>query len=95
LFEYDEPVRELSRGAHTVNDARAIYAIRQRTAKKAGADVWGIEDLLDALEGLPTSCSLLVFHYGTDERLFSAFVGEDDGSFVACVSAPRRARGDE
>ena len=95
MFRLDEPVQELSRGVHAARDARATYLVRRGTAARAGADVWGMDELLETLEGLPTSCPLHVFHYGTSTKVFSVFVQENDGSLVACVGAPRRVPEEE
>ncbi|MEO8378206.1 MAG: hypothetical protein ABI779_00955 [Acidobacteriota bacterium] len=77
-------------GHLTANKALFIFKGRAQSARAAGVDVHGIDRTLTRLEGRAPEETVLLSHWSTENRTFTAFISDADKSFIGCVSLPRR-----
>lgn len=77
-------------GRLTAGVAAGTYRIRRDTAAAAGVAADGIEGALEGLERREGDEQILLFHFRTEERLYTLFVAERDREVVGCISIEAR-----
>ncbi|XXF78296.1 hypothetical protein P2318_00640 [Myxococcaceae bacterium GXIMD 01537] len=82
-------VEDIAHGHLLVGEARATYALRQRTAAAARIPVKGIGELVTELATLEEGTVVSLFHFGALGRVFTVVVHEPSTRMVGCIAAPR------
>ncbi|GMU10691.1 hypothetical protein ASNO1_69450 [Corallococcus caeni] len=83
-------LEEIGQGRMTSEEARGTFAIRQRTAAKAGVPVEGLAELLSELSAMKREEELVLFHFGTRRHVFTVVIHAPDQKLVGCIRAPRQ-----
>jgi hypothetical protein len=73
----------------TASEARALFAMRRRSARAAGIETDGMDDLLRQLDELSVD-RVLIFSFSGREFVFSVFVDELNERIVGCIRISRR-----
>ncbi len=82
-------VEDIAVGELTVREAHGTFRIRLDTVRQAGIETLGLDDALGSLGAQPLDDKVLLFHFGTDERVFTVLVHSQSGEKLGCISAPR------
>jgi hypothetical protein len=77
-------------GSLSAGEALFIYQSKAQSAKRAGVDVHGIDQLLAGLAACQSEETVLIFYFENATRAFIMFVAEADESFIGCTSVPHR-----
>ncbi|MCC6806370.1 MAG: hypothetical protein IT381_03010 [Deltaproteobacteria bacterium] len=81
-------------GRMNARDALGTFEIRSKTAGAAGIEILGFEETLAALEPMPSTSPLLLFHFSSASRTFTLFVDESAQRLIGCICSRRRNRSD-
>lgn len=76
-------------GSMRASEARALFSIRMDSARGAGIEINGIEDLLDQLAKMSVG-RVLIYSFSGRTYVFSVFVDELSESIVGCIQIVRR-----
>jgi|ERR1700741_1492104 len=77
-------------GRLSAQDVFGIFRLRAASAKRAGIDVHGIDQMLERVSKRESDETILIFPFVNTSRLYTIFVSESDESFIGCISVPRR-----
>ena len=67
-----------SPGGGSADSLARDFEIRRRSATRAGLEVAGLDEVLQALNTSPEDASVTLFHFRTQGELFSLFIRDED-----------------
>lgn len=85
----DRSYQELPQGTLTAGDAAKIFSLRRQTTRRGGKDVPGLDDLIKALNGMPSDDKVLLFHFSGREKVFSVFLSQGAAELLGCIRVGR------
>ena len=79
-----------SPGGGSADSLARDFEIRRRSAARAGLEVAGLDEVLQALNTSPEDASVTLFHFRTQGELFSLFIRDEDERILGAIRLVRR-----